>query len=628
MAGYLTSFSETDPQVGTISANYLSRWDGNALVSSSVFDNGNVGIGTTTPAGKLHIEAEYNTTNSEYGNYIDISNINANADVVYGLHSTASTSNNSIAAYGIYGKGSGNDYACGVFGEGCIGLRGISEEGDGTGNRYGGYMLSMREITGSNYGLYGLANSGSDNNYGVFGEAASFSGTDDGPSFGVVGRATGSKDNNHYGGYFYATNNTGNTAAFYGVVGLAGYNHSNPNRIGVYGSTNVAFSTISSHPSGIWAGYFDGNLYISDTIGIGTTNPGTELEVAGTVTATAFVGDGTGLTGITGDNLGNHIATQNIQLGSYHISGDGDAEGLYVDSDGQVGIGTTSPGERLEVNGTLKITDMESLIGHDMNGMRIRSNSDFQVIIDNNANESGATFRVFRGDGSYGVEIFRIRNDDGYVGIGVTNPSYKLDVDGDISANTRFYSNGQSIYYDSSKDKFRFSKRIHSGPNTSGHFHSSYINSQATKLDLWNNGTNDNRYSYISLNHFLPSTFSGTTCIVKIFYMISGGTDSFISWYYSAGATAVNSNPTYNIASWLHMDVNVSDNTVLNEVTFSLSGTDLGANKNLSLVFEPRDVDDDITNIYIMGYYIEYTASGITMGNSYPSTAASYSDTY
>ena len=44
-----------------------------------------------------------------------------------------------------------------------------------------------------------------------------------------------------------------------------------------------------------------------------------------------------------GDNLGNHIATQNIQLNGNWLSNDGDNEGLYIDDDGNVGIGTTSP---------------------------------------------------------------------------------------------------------------------------------------------------------------------------------------------------------------------------------------------------------------------------------------------
>ncbi len=54
-AGYLTSFSETDPQVGANTTNYLPRWSGSELVAGSVFDNGNVGIGTNIPFTKLQI---------------------------------------------------------------------------------------------------------------------------------------------------------------------------------------------------------------------------------------------------------------------------------------------------------------------------------------------------------------------------------------------------------------------------------------------------------------------------------------------------------------------------------------------------------------------------------------------
>ncbi len=58
----VTSFSESDPKIGTITTNYLSKWDGSALVTSSIFDNGNVGIGTSTPNdGKLEVNGEIST---------------------------------------------------------------------------------------------------------------------------------------------------------------------------------------------------------------------------------------------------------------------------------------------------------------------------------------------------------------------------------------------------------------------------------------------------------------------------------------------------------------------------------------------------------------------------------------
>ncbi len=49
------------------------------------------------------------------------------------------------------------------------------------------------------------------------------------------------------------------------------------------------------------------------------------------------------------DNLGNHIMTQNLQTGSYWISGDGGNEGLFVDGSGNIGIGTSSPSASLAI---------------------------------------------------------------------------------------------------------------------------------------------------------------------------------------------------------------------------------------------------------------------------------------
>ncbi|MEL6805861.1 MAG: hypothetical protein AAFO91_19005, partial [Bacteroidota bacterium] len=63
----------------------------------------------------------------------------------------------------------------------------------------------------------------------------------------------------------------------------------------------------------------------------------------GAITATSFTGDGSGLTGVPGDNLGNHITTTNIRLQSNWLSGDGGNEGISVDADGDVGIGQNSP---------------------------------------------------------------------------------------------------------------------------------------------------------------------------------------------------------------------------------------------------------------------------------------------
>ena len=85
---------------------------------------------------------------------------------------------------------------------------------------------------------------------------------------------------------------------------------------------------------------------VGGNVGIGTAVPSALLDVNGgniRNSALASVGnrcvyadlngvlrikpDDCGLAGALGDNLGNHIATQNILLGSYWLSGDGGSEG-------------------------------------------------------------------------------------------------------------------------------------------------------------------------------------------------------------------------------------------------------------------------------------------------------------
>ena len=67
----------------------------------------------------------------------------------------------------------------------------------------------------------------------------------------------------------------------------------------------------------------------------------------------AFSGDGSALTNVPGDDLGNHTATENLKLNGHWLSGDGGDEGIFVKSDGTVGIGTSTPGSRLEINSSI-----------------------------------------------------------------------------------------------------------------------------------------------------------------------------------------------------------------------------------------------------------------------------------
>ncbi|MFT7507291.1 MAG: hypothetical protein ACI92I_000434, partial [Acidimicrobiales bacterium] len=73
-----------------------------------------------------------------------------------------------------------------------------------------------------------------------------------------------------------------------------------------------------------------------------------------TAADTAFVS--TGGDTISGGNLVMGGSAANIALGSNYLSGDGGDEGIYVDSTGNVGIGTTTPNRTLSVDGDLELT--------------------------------------------------------------------------------------------------------------------------------------------------------------------------------------------------------------------------------------------------------------------------------
>ena len=82
-----------------------------------------------------------------------------------------------------------------------------------------------------------------------------------------------------------------------------------------------------------------GNLNIMGNVGIGTTSPGVKLDVAGKVNAGGMV---------LGDNSGKRIQTSSDMGFRAATSG---TDHLIITTSGNVGIGTTSPGTKLEVQG-------------------------------------------------------------------------------------------------------------------------------------------------------------------------------------------------------------------------------------------------------------------------------------
>ena len=69
---YLTSYTENDPQVGTISNNYVPKWNGSALVTGSIYDNGDVGIGTSDPDKQFDVRGQLGVASSGEGEFLFI----------------------------------------------------------------------------------------------------------------------------------------------------------------------------------------------------------------------------------------------------------------------------------------------------------------------------------------------------------------------------------------------------------------------------------------------------------------------------------------------------------------------------------------------------------------------------
>ena len=127
----------------------------------------------------------------------------------------------------------------------------------------------------------------------------------------------------------------------------------------------------------------------------------------------------------TGDDLGNHIATANIQTAGHYISNDGDNEGIFIATDGRVGIGTISPAQQLHLyDGTARFESS--------NGRYVDINAGGASIDMYNVNfnlNRNSSHNIILGSGG------------GSVGIGLAagaTPSARFHIDGDIKLD-KFY---------------------------------------------------------------------------------------------------------------------------------------------------------------------------------------------
>ncbi len=125
------------------------------------------------------------------------------------------------------------------------------------------------------------------------------------------------------------------------------------------------------------------------------------------------------------DNFGNHIATSNIQLSDFWLSNDGGSEGIRVSNVGNVGVGTSTPIERLQVAGKIVV---DNDIYDDSGDLRFSGEDDVYITMDYNNNDADTrAIRFGKNSMTAPTELMTIM-ESGNVGIGTTTPDRLLNV--------------------------------------------------------------------------------------------------------------------------------------------------------------------------------------------------------
>jgi hypothetical protein len=192
-------------------------------------------------------------------------------------------------------------------------------------------------------------------------------------------------------------------------------------------------------------------------IGIGTTSPQAPLHVnsdskalyidgAGSISTTTF--RGLGFQYYWGSGEGAIMASYPSGVGmlTFHTTNGTMAERMRIDYDGNVGIGTTGPTSKLEVNSaSFPVARINNDNNSGETGIRFRTrssgglNAHADISWTATGTETGnLVFRV-----PYTNERMRIQS-NGNVGIGTTGPLSKLSVNGAGNAAYALYSNGTS----------------------------------------------------------------------------------------------------------------------------------------------------------------------------------------
>jgi len=254
-----------------------------------------------------------------------------------------------------------------------------------TNNTYSGY--------GNAYGIFSTSTLGANNTgvcYGISNTATNNNTSSTTVTYGISTAVTSYNAGVIYGNATVVENyNTSTTLSTYGVLSEIRTNASNNNTVyGVYSKVTGGNKR--------WAGYFTGgDMYVSDNIGIGTTAPAAKLDVAADSENAIRIG-----------KLG-YRGNINVPLGAL-------ASQFNIDFTGYRDVNTNQVGARIAA---LRFN------GYVANSALIQKTG--LAFYTNPSGYNGGTTDL--------QERMRI-TPEGNIGIGITNPTVKLDVAGVVRA--------------------------------------------------------------------------------------------------------------------------------------------------------------------------------------------------
>ncbi|MDD5342780.1 MAG: hypothetical protein PHI73_05620, partial [Patescibacteria group bacterium] len=195
------------------------------------------------------------------------------------------------------------------------------------------------------------------------------------------------------------------------------------------------------------AGYLNGKLVAGSNITLTELNNGANetLQISAT--------------GGSADNLGNHTATQNLKMSGFWVSNDGGDEGVFVKTDGNVGIGKSDPLEKLHIGGNVRADNGTYAVQLDFAGIgtgpqiNLGSPSSPEIYLTLGAyggiNNLYTPTRDLKISSSTIDPIMYLKQDTGNVGIGTNAPTSQLQINksasGAIGPNIRLRNTADAV---------------------------------------------------------------------------------------------------------------------------------------------------------------------------------------